>query len=298
MPANARGGKRVLMKFGKGQGNTPSSSGRAMSARRGGKKNGNAQMGMGSSRISGPTRITSSEIITREIPGFKNTRYRTILTYASDVVVTCGAGTAGTQVYSANGCYDPDITGTGHQPMAFDQLMLSYEHYCVLGAKITCTFRNADDNDSPSVGISLNAATTVQTDYTALRENGMIVREKLGFSASPLSIRTLVMKYDARKFHSIPSVLSDPDMQGTITANPVEQGYFHISVWNTESASTVQVYCSAFIEYDVVFTEPRKNGTSLEKQISALIRSDIMSREKGADSELKIPAGFVLVKRA
>lgn len=253
-------------------------------------------MGMGSARISGPTRISSSEIITREIPGFKNTRYRTILTYASDVVVTCGAGTAGTHVYSANGCYDPDITGTGHQPMGFDQLMLSYEHYCVLGAKITSVFHNADDNDSPSIGVSLNAGTTVQTDYTALRENGMIVREKLGFSASPTSIKTLVMKYDARKFHSIPSVLSDPDMQGTITSNPVEQGYFHISVWNTESASTVTVYCSSFIEYDVVFTEPRKNGTSLERQISSLIRNDILSQQDKSETEMKVPAGYILVK--
>jgi hypothetical protein len=126
----------------------------------------------------------------------------------------------------------------------------------------------------------------------------MIVRQKAGFqTGGESSLVTLVMKYDARRFHSVPSVLTDPDMQGTIAANPVEQGYFHVSNWNTESASTVAMYCTVFIEYDVVFTEPRKNSASLEKRISVLIREELLAKEKEKEVEAKLPVGWALVKK-
>ena len=37
-------------------------------------------------------------------------------------------------------CADPNHTGVGHQPLYFDQLMTIYNHYIVIGAKITVKF--------------------------------------------------------------------------------------------------------------------------------------------------------------
>jgi len=236
-----------------------------------------------------PRRITSSEIMTREIPGFSVPRYRTKLTYSDDFGLSTGAGSCGTYVFSANGCYDPNITGTGHQPMGFDQMMLSFEHYTVLGATIALTIRSTDTDDGQWASISLNAGTTAVTDHNVLCENGEIVREKLGFSTLPNSIKTLVHKVDIRKFESVPSVLSDPYLQGTIAANPVEQVYFHISTWNAENANVAGSTSSVFIEYDVMFTEPRKNSASLQAKISQWLRDEALGKTSTLSAECKAP---------
>jgi hypothetical protein len=210
-----------------------------------------------------------------------------MLTYSDNFGLSTGAGTCGTYIFSGNGLYDPNITGTGHQPMAFDQLMLSYEHYTVLSSKITVTVRSTDADDSIWVGVSLNAGTTAVTDYNALCENGLIVRERVGLSTHPTAVRTLVQKVDVRDFESVPSVLSDPDLQGSVSANPVEQVYYHVSSWNTENANVAGATFSVFIEYDVMFTEPRKNSASLQNKIYQWLKEEALAKGSTAIAECK-----------
>lgn len=57
-----------------------------------------------------------------------------------------GAGGSNTYVYSANGCFDPDVTGVGHQPMYFDNFAAVYGKYKVLWSKITITVLNSNVN--------------------------------------------------------------------------------------------------------------------------------------------------------
>lgn len=61
------------------------------------------------------------------------------LRYVDTVTLAPSTG-ASTYRFSANGMYDPDISGTGHQPLGFDQYMLLYDHYKVLKSKITVQF--------------------------------------------------------------------------------------------------------------------------------------------------------------
>lgn len=45
-------------------------------------------------------------------------------------------GTPEYYLWGANNAYDPDHTGTGHQPMGFDQMAEVYGSYAVVGSKI------------------------------------------------------------------------------------------------------------------------------------------------------------------
>lgn len=52
-------------------------------------------------------------------------------------------GSAGIRAFHRFSCvsiYDPDVTGTGHQPHGHDTYQLLYNHYKVLGAKCTAIF--------------------------------------------------------------------------------------------------------------------------------------------------------------
>lgn len=71
-------------------------------------------------------------------PAFKYCK----LTYSQRFTLTAGtAGIIGTeQVFRLNSLYDPDFTGTGHQPYLFDQVAALYRKYIVSGCKIRATF--------------------------------------------------------------------------------------------------------------------------------------------------------------
>lgn len=77
-------------------------------------------------------------------------RMRTILRYTADLGLTSAAGVMTTTSFSANGIYDPDLTGVGHQPMYFDQYMAVYNKYKVLGSKLTCVGGNIASGAEPA----------------------------------------------------------------------------------------------------------------------------------------------------
>ncbi len=52
--------------------------------------------------------------------------FYTKLRYTDSLTVQHSFGNAGTYIFRANDCYDPDLTSTGHQPRGFDQFMSLY----------------------------------------------------------------------------------------------------------------------------------------------------------------------------
>lgn len=228
-----------------------------------------------------PAKLQRNEVVERGIPGFKALRYRAKLSYYDQLSLTTGAGVAGTYVYSANGLYDPDITSTGHQPMPFDQLMLSFEHYCVVGAKMTCNFKNASTTNTIGIGISLNAGPSAITSVQQIVENGVMVRDRLPVAPSSETLKTLSIPTSIAKFGSVRDLLDNPDYNGSVAANPVEQSYFHISVWCPDSLSLVSgITVEVYIEYDAWFFEPRKNSVSVNQVIHKLLIEEQKSEQK------------------
>lgn len=70
--------------------------------------------------------------------------------------------------FRLNGLYDPWYTGTGHQPMGYDQMCLFYDNYLVTGCKVIWQgkVQTADDvqlfmNAQPVTAISLPSTLTV-----------------------------------------------------------------------------------------------------------------------------------------
>lgn len=185
-------------------------------------------------------------------------RKRTHLSYFEPVItVTSGASSVGTYVFSANGLYDPNITAAGHQPMGFDQMMLFYEHFIVHSCK--CTLVCATSAVGPIyVSISRNAGSTPITVSTDLVENGNIEYQSLPVGAVQTIFDKMVMTLDVAKFGGVDDILDNPEYRGTNAANPAEQSYFHISVWNPYSAATLSASISVLLEYDATFVEPRK----------------------------------------
>ena len=104
-------------------------------------------------------------------PVFGNAGHRCLLKYyEAGINVTATTGLAGNHFFSANGCFDPNVTGTGHQPMGFDQMMLFYEQYTVVRSKISIGMLSGGAV-APRSGVYLSPDTTSITDPNRLMEN-------------------------------------------------------------------------------------------------------------------------------
>lgn len=168
------------------------------------------------------------------------------------------AGAADTYVFSANGLFDPNITGIGHQPIGFDQLMLMYDHYTVIGSKIKCTFVNTDNITPAQVGISLRDVPTPEIDIRRSIENSLCKYRTVGSSGSGDSNKTVITyKFSTKKFFKKSQIIAESDYKGSISSNPTEQAYFHC--WGAPiinvDPTAIQLFVE--IEYIVLLTEPK-----------------------------------------
>jgi len=179
------------------------------------------------------------------------------------ILFTSPAGLATSMVFSANGMFDPNISGTGHQPRGFDQLLLLYDHFVVLGSKCTATFLQHIDIDpddttkSQAVGIILrdNATSFLQPDD--IFEDRNVSWKYISNTTSGGPVR-VSCKFSAKRFLGRASVMSDPELKGSISSNPEEQAYYHVfvsPVGFAEVAGDVQI--SIDIVFIAMLIEPR-----------------------------------------
>jgi len=190
------------------------------------------------------------------------------LRYATSTSIACTASTVASYVFSCNGLFDPDITSTGHQPMGFDQLMLSYNHYCVTGSKINVAFRNTASVPI-NVAIRVVADATVSTNADTILEFGLLNTDICETKNVSGSTRRLTESVSMRKIQGVDDVLDVAEMQGTVAANPLEQSYYHVSIWDPQAQGGT-VFIDVIIEYVAVFMEPRVLSPS---QVLALQRA-------------------------
>jgi len=108
-------------------GGTSTTSGTQSAAREGAK-----QVGMG-------LQVT----IPRNVPHLYNNNYTVKLTYAESKNLNVGLqGGYAIQSYMTNTIYDPDVTGTGHQPLMRDLWASQYDYYTILACEYELEFYN------------------------------------------------------------------------------------------------------------------------------------------------------------
>jgi len=203
--------------------------------------------------------LTSSLNVTPYTPLLPLKRYGKLPYSETGLTVSSGAGVAGGYVYTCNGLYDPNVTGAGHQPMGFDQMMLFYEHYTVTKARLTVNFYNQDATMDACVGVLLAPDTTIETVISKLNENGMLAKKYLTKKDVSGCYASISIGVDVSKLNGKKDVKSEDDFRGDAAANPLEQSYFHLFSYNPSSpAGTTDIRFDITLEYEAIFTEPRK----------------------------------------
>lgn len=188
------------------------------------------------------------------------------LAYVDSIVIDAPSGPDNFSYYifRANSAYDPDFTGTGHQPMGFDEYMKLYDHYQVKWSsiKVTNMPTTSNGNATPIVwGVHISDAASAIPSMANVnmlmeqRNTGPFRIGGLRDNTTNTRMNTIKRTCNIRKFtgNKDPSLL-----RGDATSNPVEDVLY--TVWATARSSVFNPGAEAFdvhMEFIVTFTEPK-----------------------------------------
>lgn len=182
-----------------------------------------------------------------------------------DTTIQLNPGLAGVpdfHNFSANGLYDPDISGVGHQPMGFDQMIALFNHYTVTMSKIRVTFVNEDANYPQIVGVRIAASTSTPSDANQFIELTSGKWAVVGDFGSAQEQKTLTLECPVGSWLGRPNVLNEDDLRGDDSANPTEDVIFQIIAQPIQGVDSGRVDCVVQIEYTAIWTEPRLTAGS------------------------------------
>lgn len=188
------------------------------------------------------------------------------LRYSTDFSLSSTAGAVATYVFRANDLYDPDYTGSGHQPMGFDQMMQFYNHFCVIKSRLVVTFKNYS-SVTGTVCIRQDADLTPLTSIDRILEYGGNVTATLNIAGGTNCNQTLELGVDIPKLQGVSrkTITASPALRGDASTSPSELTYFHVQLWDA-AGNNQSIRCSAILEQLAVFTEPRDMVSSLRNQ--------------------------------
>ncbi len=183
------------------------------------------------------------------------------LRYVDQIGLDPAAGSITSHYFSANAMSDPDITGGGHQPLGFDQMMVGYEHYTVLGSKIKVTYVPGGTGlDIPGYfGVILDNNTVLTyTNPLALMESKQGKQTAKWDGQSPDgNVKSITRYFSAKKFFKVKNIIGKDLYRGTSGTNPSEGAFF--GIWSASIGSNNPALTNFLVEIEfiAVLTEPQ-----------------------------------------
>jgi len=203
------------------------------------------------------------------------------LRYTQFQKLTSSSGLPTSQIFAGNSCYDPDQSGTGGQPVNFDDYTLHYLRYRVISSRITVTTQ------------SLTGTAAGVQNYVLYPFNSSSATTLPEAAAQPYAISSVV--------HPIPNVISQHALTEKIVgrnprvtdalgaaynADPADIWYWGFIVQSIDGSTTSDAYYQFNIDYEVEFFDRLVTDLDgrldrlLEIKKSRLIRDERSRRAK------------------
>lgn len=177
-----------------------------------------------------------------------------------------------TWVYRLGSIFDPDYTGTGHQPTGYDQWDTFYSFYRVHSARVkVCVLSNGT---TKSHFIACGPSSDVN-GYIYLDELAEEPRTKFGqaiYSGLPFTYED---NFDLKALHGVTKEQFGDDRFGAaFGANPSDAYYFKIFGKTSDSSAASSASFAIEIEYFVEMYDRSDLAPSLWKKIATLIKDE------------------------
>jgi len=175
------------------------------------------------------------------------------------------SGLATAYTFRCNSLYDPDYTGTGHQPLGYDQIAPMYKQNVVHACRIKVGVRNYS-TDILVAGIHISRNPSISPyDGKSLIESGPGCFTILGAGSSSSSLQTdgtsrAELEYDVNisDFMANKAITADDNLRAVEGASPTTIIYAHVIIFKSNQATynsnTALDY--VLMEFDAEFIEP------------------------------------------
>lgn len=203
-----------------------------------------------------------------------------VFKYVDIYTFTLTTLTGTNQIMNLNSIFDPDRTGTGHQPYGYDQMSALYNRYRVLKTKYNIKFHAESFGFYivvvPSNG---NLATTItnQASFTLACETPRAKHKVQGMGAQSVSIGGQINLNDLNGV-TIDEYLADDRFQAVFSSSPGELLLLNVGLFNP-SGSTLTIDFILELEFFVDIHDPilvaqSKSPIKIIKDISKTIEDE------------------------
>jgi len=153
-----------------------------------------------------------------------------------------------------NSIFDPDNTGSGHQPLYRDTYAGIYNHYAVVSTKSRCTFQ------SLFTGTACNSGITLEDDNSSSTSGNVLVEQNKGQShllpplLGSVSNHTFVHNWDCKRDLGIDPFTSEA-YKTPVGENPTEVAALTLYNFPADGTTSGTTQVMVLMEFTVLFSE-------------------------------------------
>lgn len=180
------------------------------------------------------------------------------LVYCDVISVNPGLGANGVYSFRCNSLFDPNYTGSGHQPYGYDTLSTLYARYMVTGAKCTASAYPGEQFQGFGLGIKVSDEPALNSaDPVAIQEQPQY-RYKLFGNGTRAPIPSVSKGWSLRKMVTRQK-MNDEKYSATVDASPQDSWFFHVNLFPLNGVTDLSAMTlNIRITYRARFFEPRE----------------------------------------
>jgi hypothetical protein len=177
--------------------------------------------------------------------------------YAEGIILSSSdAATPASHTMSLNNLYDPNISGTGYQPIGFDQMSAVWLNYRVLAAKVKVEiFPTATVS---TTGFYPSGLSTLPADWNAWTVQPF-AKVRTTSSTMPLVLQANIVPWNILGVRKA-NYMNENDYLSSSTGGPLRPVYLQLFAKTVGAATSVSV--RVYIEYVVLASQPVALGMS------------------------------------
>lgn len=162
--------------------------------------------------------------------------------------------------FRANSIFDPNYTGSGHQPYKHDTYQQLFDHYLVYKSFIKCEVAPAQQVSDEvgnifGLGLYVRDVATTEDSFSLLSEKG--TGRTMLANSDPSKKYYLKSMYSAKSFFNIKNIKDNSDRLGAqFGTNPAEDVIYTITQY-AMGVDPVPINIKVVIDYYCLLSEPR-----------------------------------------